>query len=147
MRDRGRGLGTAALYVLDDRAARGLSPEGWANGWRRPRRGGTRPWWWPRPTRAGRWSRACSGRGLRAAGAAGPCVEGQERAGGADGAEVRDGQGNVAGEFPELEAELGGMIAGGGYEGRASPDRADAMVWAMTVLSETRSGVPRSTAG
>jgi phage terminase large subunit-like protein len=36
------------------------------------------------------------------------------------------------------------MIAGGGYEGPGrSPDRADAMVWAMTVLSVTRSGLPR----
>lgn len=41
----------------------------------------------------------------------------------------------------ELEAELGGMTAGDGYEGRC-PD-ADAIVWAMTVLSETRSGLPR----
>ncbi len=39
------------------------------------------------------------------------------------------------GRFPELEAELMGMIAGGGYEGPgASPDRADAMVWALTEL-------------
>ncbi len=54
------------------------------------------------------------------------------------------GKAFFAGEFPELEAELGGMIAGGGYEGPGrSPDRADAMVWAMTVLSETRSGLPR----
>ena len=50
----------------------------------------------------------------------------------------------LAGEFPELEAELCGMIAGGGYEGPGrSPDRADAMVWALTALGETRSGVPR----
>jgi len=28
------------------------------------------------------------------------------------------GRAFFAGEFPELEAELGGMIAGGGYEGR-----------------------------
>ena len=50
----------------------------------------------------------------------------------------------LAGRFPELEAELAGMVAGGGYEGPGrSPDRADAMVWAMTVLGETRSGVPR----
>lgn len=50
----------------------------------------------------------------------------------------------LAGEFPELEAELGGMIAGDGYDGPGrSPDRADAMVWATTVLRETRSGVPR----
>jgi len=50
----------------------------------------------------------------------------------------------LAGSFPELEAELCGMIAGGRYEGPGrSPDRADAMVWAMTALSESRSGVPR----
>jgi phage terminase large subunit-like protein len=39
------------------------------------------------------------------------------------------------GRFPELEAELCGMIAGGGYEGPGvSPDRADAMVWGLTEL-------------
>jgi phage terminase large subunit-like protein len=49
-----------------------------------------------------------------------------------------------AGEFPELEAELAGLQAGGGYKGPGrSPDRADAMVWAMTALTETRSGLPR----
>ena len=57
---------------------------------------------------------------------------------------VRDRAGVLGGDFPELEAELCGLIAGGGYEGPGrSPDRADAMVWAMTALSETRSGVPR----
>jgi phage terminase large subunit-like protein len=54
------------------------------------------------------------------------------------------GSAKLAGYFPDLEAQLVGMIAGGGYEGPGrSPDRADAMVWAMTVLSQTRSGVPR----
>lgn len=39
------------------------------------------------------------------------------------------------GRFPALEAELLGMIAGGDYEGPGtSPDRADAMVWALTEL-------------
>jgi phage terminase large subunit-like protein len=39
------------------------------------------------------------------------------------------------GSFPELEAELMGMIAGGDYEGPGtSPDRADAMVWGLTEL-------------
>ncbi len=50
----------------------------------------------------------------------------------------------LAGSFPELEDELARLTTGGSNEilGR-SPDRADAMVWALTELSETRSGVPR----
>jgi phage terminase large subunit-like protein len=40
-----------------------------------------------------------------------------------------------AGTFPRLEDELCGLIAGGGYEGPGrSPDRADALVWAITEL-------------
>ncbi|MEQ1551875.1 terminase family protein [Sphingorhabdus sp.] len=39
------------------------------------------------------------------------------------------------GAFPELEDELCGLISGGGYEGPGrSPDRADALVWAMSEL-------------
>ncbi|TMJ19968.1 MAG: ATP-binding protein [Alphaproteobacteria bacterium] len=45
------------------------------------------------------------------------------------------GQVKIAGRFPELEDQLCGMTAGGGYFGpRDSPDRADAMVWALTEL-------------
>lgn len=45
------------------------------------------------------------------------------------------GRAKLAGRFPELEAELCGLIAGGGYEGPGiSPDRADAMVWGMSEL-------------
>ena len=45
------------------------------------------------------------------------------------------GRAKFAGAFPELEDELAGLTAGGGYEGPGrSPDRADAMVWAMTEL-------------
>ena len=40
-----------------------------------------------------------------------------------------------AGRFPQLEDELCGLAAGGSYEGPGrSPDRADAMVWALTEL-------------
>lgn len=40
--------------------------------------------------------------------------------------------------FPPLEAQLMGLIAGGGYDGPGhSPDRADAMVWALTELLVT----------
>ena len=54
------------------------------------------------------------------------------------------GRAFLAGSFPQLEDELSGLTTGGGYEGPSrSPDRADAMVWAMTELGETRSGVPR----
>jgi len=46
-----------------------------------------------------------------------------------------------AGVFAELEAELAGLQASGGYEGPGrSPDRADALVWAVTELMLGRRG-------
>ncbi len=49
-----------------------------------------------------------------------------------------------AGMFPALEDELCGLIQGGGYEGPGrSPDRADALVWAMTELMLGRRGTTR----
>jgi phage terminase large subunit-like protein len=54
------------------------------------------------------------------------------------------GRAFFAGAFPRLEDELAGLQAGGGYEGPSrSPDRADAMVWAMTELARTPVSVPR----
>ena len=45
------------------------------------------------------------------------------------------GRARLAGRFPELEVQLSGLVAGGDYCGPgASPDRADAMVWALTAL-------------
>jgi phage terminase large subunit-like protein len=45
------------------------------------------------------------------------------------------GKVTLHGRFPELEAQLMGLIAGGDYKGPGeSPDRADAMVWALTEL-------------
>ena len=47
------------------------------------------------------------------------------------------GRGRVrhVGALPALEDELCGMITGGGYDGPGrSPDRADALVWAVTEL-------------
>jgi phage terminase large subunit-like protein len=133
------------LYVLEDASVRGLSPEGWAN---------------RVAAAAARWNTALV---VAEANNGGAMVESVLKA--ADlGLKVRlvhaskgkcaraepvalkfeAGKAFFAGEFPELEVELGGMTAGGGYEGLGrSPDRADAMVWALTVLSETRSGVPR----
>ena len=54
------------------------------------------------------------------------------------------GKAFLAGIFPELEDELAGLMVGGAYDGPSkSPDRADACVWALTELSETRTGLPR----
>ncbi len=51
-----------------------------------------------------------------------------------------------AGGFPELEDELCGLQAGGGYDGPGrSPDRADALVWAMTELMLGKRGAARIT--
>ncbi|HEX5257439.1 MAG TPA: terminase family protein [Sphingomicrobium sp.] len=133
------------LYVLEDATVRGLSPEGWAN----------------RVAAAAiRWDTAqvvaeannggamvesvlkAADLGLRVRlvhASRGKCARAEPIA-----LKFETGKAFFAGEFPELEAELGGMIAGGGYDGPGrSPDRADAMVWALTVLSETRSGLPR----
>jgi phage terminase large subunit-like protein len=139
------GSSQGALYVLEDATVRGLSPEGWTN---------------RVAAAAARWN---TSQVVAEANNGGAMVQSVLQA--ADlGLFVRlvhatrgksaraepialkfeTGKAWFAGEFPELEAELGGMIAGGGYEGPGrSPDRGDAMVWAMTVLSETRSGVPR----
>jgi phage terminase large subunit-like protein len=49
-----------------------------------------------------------------------------------------------AGSFPLLEAELAGLVPGGAYQGPGpSPDRADAMVWALTALSLNVQNTPR----
>jgi phage terminase large subunit-like protein len=54
------------------------------------------------------------------------------------------GRARHAGVFPALEDELCGLIAGGRYEGPGrSPDRADALVWAMTELMLRRTATPR----
>jgi phage terminase large subunit-like protein len=46
-----------------------------------------------------------------------------------------------AGAFPALEDELCGLIVGGGYEGPGrSPDRADALVWAVSELMLKKRG-------
>lgn len=46
-----------------------------------------------------------------------------------------------AGVFPRLEDELCGLVVGGRYEGPGrSPDRADALVWALTQLMLHRRG-------
>jgi phage terminase large subunit-like protein len=49
-----------------------------------------------------------------------------------------------AGLFARLEDQLCGLMAGGDYAGPGhSPDRADALVWALTELMLRRTGAPR----
>jgi phage terminase large subunit-like protein len=131
------GLGRDGVgYVLADHSVGGLSPEGWA----------------------GRVAAAAAGWGadcvvaennqggemvesvLRTIDAALPVRPVRARYGKAQRAEpvailFERGKAKFAGAFPALEDELAGMTIGGGYQGPGrSPDRADAMVWAMTEL-------------
>ncbi len=52
------------------------------------------------------------------------------------------GRARLAGHFPELEDQLC-ALTWAGYQGSGSPDRADAMVWAMTELFEKPQAEPR----
>jgi phage terminase large subunit-like protein len=131
------GLGEDGIgYVLGDHSVRGLSPEGWARAV---------------AAAAGHWGadkvivEANQGGEmvesvLRGADVALPVRSVHARYGKGQRAEpvatwFAKGKAKFAGAFPELEDELVGLTVGGGYEGPGrSPDRADAMVWAMTEL-------------
>lgn len=55
-----------------------------------------------------------------------------------------NGRVHHVGAFPQLEDEMCGLLIGGGYEGPGrSPDRADALVWALTELMLGRRREPR----
>jgi phage terminase large subunit-like protein len=53
------------------------------------------------------------------------------------------GKARLAGRFPELEDQLGAMVAGGDWQGTGSPDRADAMVWGLWALLIAGKAEPR----
>jgi phage terminase large subunit-like protein len=131
------GMGEDGLaYVLADCSAAGLRPEGWARlvaqaaaDWGADRviaeknQGGDMVESVLRSVEAGlpvRLVSASRGKAARAEPVA---------------ARFETKRARLAGRFPELEDELAGLIWGGGYEGPGrSPDRADAMVWAMSAL-------------
>jgi phage terminase large subunit-like protein len=134
------GLGRdGAGYVLGDHSVRGLSPEGWAR---------------KVVAAAEAWGADCvvveKNQGgdmatsvLKTADPALPVRPVHAKYGKGDRAEpvamqFELGKAYFAGAFPELEDELCAMVRGGGYAGTGrggrSPDRADAMVWAMTEL-------------
>jgi phage terminase large subunit-like protein len=133
-------------YVLADHSVRGLSPEGWAG----------------KAVEAARaWGADCviveKNQGgematgvLKSADPALPVRGAHARYGKGDRAEpvamlFETGRARFAGGFAELEDELCAMTWGGGYAGPGrSPDRADAMVWALTELMLSReAGPPR----
>jgi phage terminase large subunit-like protein len=133
------------LYVLADDSCQGLSPDGWA------RRVAAAVARWDADIVVAEANNggAMVGSVLKAA-EAGVRVKlvhaSRGKAARAEpvAARFESGRAFFAGSFAELEDELAGLTAGGGYEGPSrSPDRADAMVWALTELGETRSGVPR----
>ena len=129
------GLGADGVgYVLGDHSVRGLSPEGWAAAV---------------SAAAEAWGADCviveKNQGgdmvrsvLTAADMGLPVRPVHARFGKGDRAEpvamlFEQGRARFAGAFPELEDELCAMTRGGGFA-NGSPDRADAMVWAMTEL-------------
>jgi phage terminase large subunit-like protein len=123
-------------YVIEDASVEGLSPEGWARAVAAcaARHGADRVI--AEKNQGGRMVSSV----LFAADAALPLALVHARDGKAARAEpvaTLYERGKVAhvGAFPALEAELCGLRAGGAYRGPGrSPDRADALVWALTEL-------------
>ncbi|HEY0270666.1 MAG TPA: terminase family protein [Sphingomonas sp.] len=131
-------------YVIEDASVRGLAPEGWAAA----------------VVSAAR--RHGADRVIAEANNGGAMVESVLRAGEANlpvrlvhasrGKAARAepvsvlyerGQVRHVGAFPALEDEMAGFTLDGGYEGPGrSPDRADALVWALTALLLERRGRP-----
>ncbi|HET9640621.1 MAG TPA: terminase family protein [Allosphingosinicella sp.] len=131
------GLGGDGIgYVLADASVAGLSPEGWARAVARA----AAEWSADRVIAEGNQGGAMVASVLRAADVGLPVRMVHASIGKAARAEpvaalFERGAAKFAGAFPALEDELAGLIQGGGYEGPGrSPDRADAMVWAMTEL-------------
>lgn len=123
-------------YVLADLSVAGLSPEGWA----RRVAAAAEAWGAHRvvaeANNGGRMVESV----LRAAEVGLPvrlvhAADGKVARAAPVAALFESGRAWFAGRFPELEDQLCGLTWDGGYHGPgASPDRADAMVWALTEL-------------
>ncbi|MEA2998326.1 MAG: hypothetical protein QOK17_159 [Sphingomonadales bacterium] len=141
------GVGADGIgYVLADLSVSGLSPEGWA----RKVAGAAEAF------RAQRVVAEANNGGrmvesvLKGAGLTLPvrlvhASEGKAARAEPVAALFESGRAKLAGRFPALEDELAGLTYRGGYEGPGrSPDRADAMVWALTeLLIDRPPGEPR----
>ena len=140
------GLGADGIgYVLGDHSVQGLSPEGWA----RAVAAAAEAWSADRiiveTNQGGEMVESV----LRGVDSGLPVRPVKARFGKAKRAEpvaarFEAGKAKFAGAFPELEDQLCGLVSGGGYEGPGrSPDRADAMVWAMAELLIGAAKAPR----
>jgi len=123
-------------YVIGDHSVRGLSPDGWAGKVAEAAAAWGADVVVVETNQGGEMATSV----LKARDAAMPVRPVFARFGKGDRAEpvgllFETGQARVAGCFPELEDELCAMTRGGSYAGPGrSPDRADAMVWAMSHL-------------
>jgi phage terminase large subunit-like protein len=123
-------------YVVADASVAGLGPDGWA----RAVDSAAKAWSADRVVAEGNQGGAMVESVLRGADIHLPVKMVHARPGKSARAEpvatlFEGRRAKFAGGFPELEDELAGLQMGGGYEGPGrSPDRADAMVWAMTEL-------------
>jgi phage terminase large subunit-like protein len=136
----GEGIG----YVLGDHSVRGMAPEGWA----RAVVAAAEIWGADRVVAETNQGGEMVESVLRSVDSALPVRPVRARFGKGRRAEpvsalFARGKARFAGVFPELEDELCGMTAAG-YEGPGrSPDRADAMVWAMAELMLGARAEPR----
>ena len=128
--------GDGKAYVLADHSVSGASPEGWA----RAVASAAEIWNADRVVAEDNQGGNMVESTLRAADLAMPIKRVHASRGKSARAEpvaalYEAGRAFHAGAFPELEDQMCGFISGGGYEGPGrSPDRADALVWAMTEL-------------
>ena len=137
--------GAGVAHVLADRSAGGLSPEGWA----RAVAAAAEAWQADRvvaeKNQGGDMVRSV----LRSAGLVLPltlvsATRSKVRRAEPVAGLFESGRARLAGRFPELEAQLAGLVAGGDYMGPGvSPDRADAMVWALNALVLAVQPAPR----
>lgn len=141
------GLGAnGKAYILSDHSVTGASPEGWA----RAVAGAVEAWNADRVVAEDNQGGNMVESTLRAADLAMPVKRVHASRGKSARAEpvaalYEARRAFHIGAFPELEDQMCGLISGGGYEGPGrSPDRADALVWAMTELMLGRAAsVPR----
>ena len=135
-------------YVVADLSVAGLSPEGWA----KKVEAAAEAWGADRVIAEKNIGGEMVGAVLRGANVGLPVTLVHADDGKAARAEpvavlFESGKAKFAGRFPELEDELAGLTYGRGYQGPGrSPDRADAMVWALTeLLVRKRRAEPRIT--